>query len=143
MRSRCGNPPSRGRRRNPPTRRAPPTASTGRHYGQRSAGPSRRTAVGGSRHKPSDSGRLAAANGEITELRRKLTRLGSVNLDALRELAELDERAKTLQGQFADLSGAQRSLQEIIDKIDGDSRKLFTEAFEAIRGHFQELFRKL
>jgi chromosome segregation protein len=48
-----------------------------------------------------------------------------------------------LQAQYADLTSAQKSLQEIIAKINQDSRKLFTDIFAAIRGHFQELFRKL
>jgi chromosome segregation protein len=85
----------------------------------------------------------AAEDEETAELRRKLTRLGNVNMEALKELAELEERAKVLQTQVDDLTGAQRSLEEIINKINGDSRKLFAESFEAIRGHFQELFRKL
>jgi chromosome segregation protein len=80
---------------------------------------------------------------EITELRRKLGRLGSVNLDALQELAELETRARTLQAQFDDLTAAQRSLQEIISQINNDSRTLFTDTVNAIRIHFQELFRKL
>jgi chromosome segregation protein len=83
------------------------------------------------------------AEEEITELRRKLGRLGSVNLDALQELAELEARGSALQTQFDDLTAAQRSLQEIIAKINNDSRKLFTESFNTIRVHFQELFRKL
>jgi chromosome segregation protein len=84
-----------------------------------------------------------AANEEITELRRKLSRLGSVNLDSLAELSELEMRASTLQTQFEDLTAAKRSLEEIIAKINQDSRRLFTETFATIRGHFQELFRKL
>jgi chromosome segregation protein len=84
-----------------------------------------------------------AANEEIAELRRKLSRLGSVNLDSLAELSELEMRASTLQTQFEDLTAAKRSLEEIIAKINQDSRRLFTETFATIRGHFQELFRKL
>ena len=38
---------------------------------------------------------------------------------------------------------AKRALEEIIAKINDDSRKLFTETFNAIRTNFQELFRKL
>ncbi len=34
-------------------------------------------------------------------------------------------------------------MQEIIARINADSRRLFTETFTAVRGHFQELFRKL
>jgi chromosome segregation protein len=80
---------------------------------------------------------------EIAELRRKLSRLGNVNMEALQELTELEARASTLHIQFDDLTAAQKSLQEIINKINGDSRRLFTETFQTVRGHFQELFRKL
>ncbi len=83
------------------------------------------------------------ANEEIAELRRKLSRLGSVNLEALQELAELEARAASLQAQYDDLTSAKRSLEEIIAKINDDSRRLFTETFATIRTHFQELFRKL
>jgi chromosome segregation protein len=84
-----------------------------------------------------------AANEEITELRRKLSRLGSVNLDSLQELAELETRASTLQTQADDLVAAKRSLEEIIATINQDSRRLFIETLASIRTHFQELFRKL
>jgi chromosome segregation protein len=87
-------------------------------------------------------GALSPAD-EIAELRRKLSRLGSVNLDALQELSELEARASTLHIQFDDLTAAQKSLQDIINKINGDSRRLFAETFQTIRTHFQELFRKL
>src|SRR5262249_6579250 len=67
----------------------------------------------------------------------------SVNLEAIEELAELEGRHGGLQLQLDDLTAAQRSLQEIITKINTDSRRLFTETFNAIRSNFQELFRKL
>jgi chromosome segregation protein len=85
----------------------------------------------------------AEANEEIAELRRKLGKLGSVNLEALQELQELEQRAATLQTQFDDLTAAKRSLEEIINKINQDSKRLFVESFAVIRAHFQELFRKL
>src|SRR4029079_13480526 len=84
-----------------------------------------------------------AAQQEIAELRRKLSKLGSVNLDSLQELTELEERAKTQQAQYDDLAAAKRSLEEIISKINQDSRRLFADTFATIRTHFQELFRKL
>jgi chromosome segregation protein len=93
--------------------------------------------------EPIADSRKPQAEEEMAELRRKLNRLGSVNLDALEELAELEMRAGALQMQFDDLTAAHRALQEIINKINHDSRKLFTETFHAVRGHFQELFRKL
>ena len=86
---------------------------------------------------------VAAANEEIEELRRKLSRLGSVNLDSLQELTELEQRATAVQVQYADLTNAKKSLEEIIQEINQDSRRLFTETLATIRVHFQELFRKL
>jgi chromosome segregation protein len=85
----------------------------------------------------------AQANEEIAELKRKLARLGAVNMDALQELTELETRAAGLQTQYDDLASAKRSLEEIITRINDDSRKLFTETFATIRTNFQELFRKL
>jgi chromosome segregation protein len=82
-------------------------------------------------------------NEEIAELRRKLARLGNVNLESLQELSELEGRAAHLQTQSDDLISAKKSLEEIIQTINQDSRRLFTETFESIRTHFQELFRKL
>ena len=58
-----------------------------------------------------------AAQEEIEELRRKLSRLGSVNLEALQELGELENRSHSLSIQFDDLTSAKLSLEEIISKI--------------------------
>ncbi len=80
---------------------------------------------------------------EIEELRRKLTRLGNVNMEALAELQELERRSVELQTQFGDLKSAKKSLEEIIAKINVDSKRLFIETFNVVRTHFQELFRKL
>jgi len=83
------------------------------------------------------------AQGEMEDLRKKLARLGSVNLDSLQELAELERRDDALRVQFDDLTAAQKHLMEIITTINEDSRRLFTETFALIRGNFQDLFRKL
>ncbi len=80
---------------------------------------------------------------EIEELRRKLSRLGSVNLEAIQERKDLEARASQLQFHYADMAAAQQRLQEIIELINSDSRRLFGDTFNTIRLHFQELFRKL
>jgi chromosome segregation protein len=80
---------------------------------------------------------------EIAELRRKLSKLGSVNLDAIGELAGLEARHGSLKVQFDDLVAGQRHCQEIIEEVNRESRRLFAETFATIRTHFQELFRKL
>lgn len=80
---------------------------------------------------------------EIDELRRKIGNLGHVNLEALGELEELDARHKTMADQHRDLVDAKDSLEKIIDKINTDSRRLFSETLQTVRGHFQTLFRDL
>jgi len=80
---------------------------------------------------------------EISELRRKLTNIGGVNLDSLAEVEELETRFQSLSAQHDDLSKAKESLAEIINRINGESRRLFSETLETVKGHFQQLFRKL
>jgi chromosome segregation protein len=80
---------------------------------------------------------------EIADLRRKLTNIGGVNLDALSEVEEMETRFTSLSAQLEDLSQAKASLEQIIHRINADSRRLFTETLETVKGHFQQLFRKL
>ena len=85
----------------------------------------------------------AEAQKDIEELKRKLARLGSVNMEALEELARVEAEFDVLRDQHEDLNSARKSLEDVIDAINADSRKLFTETLSTVRGHFQELFRKL
>ena len=80
---------------------------------------------------------------EIDQLRQKINAIGSVNLESLDELQALEARHKTLSDQFQDLSAAKAALEKIIERINTDSRRLFSETLETVRGHFQQLFRDL
>lgn len=80
---------------------------------------------------------------EIEDLRKKINNLGSVNVEALAELEELESRYNTLSAQHKDLSDAKNELLRIIEKINTDSRRLFAETLDTVRGHFQTLFRDL
>ncbi len=79
---------------------------------------------------------------EITQLRKRISDIGSVNLEALEELSELEARYTSMDEQYQDLVQAKETLQRIITRIDADSRKLFVETLEAIRVNFQKLFRQ-
>lgn len=79
---------------------------------------------------------------EIGQLRKKIGSIGSVNLDALKELEELEGRYLAMDEQYQDLVQAKETLEKIIVRIDNDSRKLFVETLEAIRLNFQKLFRQ-
>lgn len=80
---------------------------------------------------------------QINRLRRKIKQLGQVNVESLKELDELEERFGRLSGQLQDLLEAKATLEEIIRKINTESRRIFLDCFDAIRKNFQELFRKL
>jgi chromosome segregation protein len=80
---------------------------------------------------------------EIEDLRRKIAKLGSVNLEALEQLTAEETREREIRTQHDDLVHAETSLLEIIEQINADSRKLFMETLTSVRVHFQELFRKL
>ncbi len=88
------------------------------------------------------TGERAAVEEEIETLRRKINQIGAVNLDALDELDDLEQRFATLSAQHKDLTDAKQSLERIIHKINADSRRLFLETLEAIRVNFQALYRK-
>ena len=80
---------------------------------------------------------------EITELRDKIERLGNVNVDAIDEQETLENRHEFLSTQVQDLNSSRAQLQQLINRLNKKSREKFQETFEEIRGHFQEIFRKL
>ncbi len=91
----------------------------------------------------SDEEARAEVEEQINKLRRKLKQLGQVNTDSLKELDELETRYARLSGQLQDLVEAKTTLEEIIRRINVESKRMFVETFAQIRENFQELFRKL
>jgi chromosome segregation protein len=85
----------------------------------------------------------AALEAEIEDLKDKIRRLGNVNLDAIAEQEDLEKRAEFLVGQRDDLRTSRKQLEELIEQLNNECRERFTQTFEAVRGHFQELFRRL
>jgi len=79
----------------------------------------------------------------IEKLRRKLKQIGSVNTESLQTLDELETRYQRLNGQLQDLVEAKTTLEEIVRKINQESKRMFLDSFAEIRKYFQELFRKL
>ncbi len=77
------------------------------------------------------------------QLRKKLDRLGPININAIEEHAELSERHAFLQQQSDDLTHALAQLEKAIVKIDRTTKKRFKEAFEQINDGFQKVFPRL
>jgi chromosome segregation protein len=79
----------------------------------------------------------------IADLRTQLDNMGPVNLEAVHEYDELEERYKFLEAQNTDLTNSQRELLDVIARINSTTRKLFAETFEQVRSNFREMFGEL
>jgi chromosome segregation protein len=84
-----------------------------------------------------------AVAGEIKELKEKIQRLGNVNLDAIGEQDELEQRSQFYAQQITDLTTSKQQLEDLINEINAESSKRFEDTFNAVREHFQGMFRKL
>ncbi len=85
---------------------------------------------------------LTALDQEASKIRQDISTVGEINMTALAELDDLQNRYDALHSQYEDLRAAKESLQRIIQKINQDSRRMFLETLEIIRQNFQKLYRK-
>ncbi|MCL4729640.1 MAG: chromosome segregation protein SMC [Planctomycetes bacterium] len=85
----------------------------------------------------------AAARAELEAVEDQLRKLGNVNLEAMDELKDAEERNDFYSRQEADLLRAKRTLTEAIQKIERETRRMFLETFEKIRANFARLFRRM
>jgi chromosome segregation protein len=79
----------------------------------------------------------------IADLTRQLDNMGPVNLDAVQEYDELEERFKFLETQNTDLTNSRRELLDVISRINSTTKKLFAETFAQVRANFKEMFAEL
>lgn len=80
---------------------------------------------------------------ELAGLVRSIERLGRVNMLAIEEHAEQNERLTFLAGQRDDLERARNDLRAAIRKIDQTATRLFLETFEAARENFRTIHGRL
>jgi len=79
----------------------------------------------------------------VAELTERADSMGPVNLDAIQEYDELEERYKFLEQQNNDLINGKAELMEAIARINKTTKELFSETFEKIRVNFLEMFTQL
>ncbi|TYO98318.1 condensin subunit Smc [Geothermobacter ehrlichii] len=84
-----------------------------------------------------------AAERRLEELKRLIEGIGEVNLTAIDEYRELEERARFLLEQQEDLRQSLHGLQTAIAKINRTTRKRFRETFDQVNAKFQEVFPRL
>ncbi|HEY8560983.1 MAG TPA: chromosome segregation protein SMC [Pyrinomonadaceae bacterium] len=86
---------------------------------------------------------LETARARSEELREKLENFGAINMLALEELAEAEERLLFLTSQRQDIVDSIAAAEEALREIKERSRERFKEAFEAINANFIEFFQEL
>ena len=79
----------------------------------------------------------------VAEIRTKLDSMGPVNLVAIEEHEELQERYDFLSNQFEDLVKAKQQLHDMIRKINSTTTEMFTATFNAVNENFQLMFKKM
>jgi len=83
---------------------------------------------------------------EVLSLREEIKKLGNVNLDAIEEEKNLEDRNVDLAQQVIDIDASVESLSVLIKELEELSKSRFEDTFNAIREHFagpQGMFRKL
>ena len=79
----------------------------------------------------------------VARLRTRIERLGPVNMMAIEQFDELEQRHEFLTTQRADLLDSIESTGEAIERINATTRDRFRQAFEAINGNLQQTFSTL
>ncbi|OOC09147.1 chromosome segregation protein SMC [Thioalkalivibrio halophilus] len=91
---------------------------------------------------PEDAG-VEAWDRAIAELDRAIEKLGPINLAAIDEARELEERQRYLEEQHADLIEALETLEAAMQRIDRETRTLFRETFDKVNAGLGEKFQRL
>ena len=77
---------------------------------------------------------------QIEALQKRLDEIGPVNLVAIEEYEETEQRYQFLTKQNDDLVQARAQLLEVINRINVQTRQMFIETFEKVRENFRAMF---
>ena len=77
---------------------------------------------------------------QIEALQKRLDEIGPVNLVAIEEYEETEQRYQFLTKQHDDLVSAKAQLLEVISRINTQTRQMFIETFDKIRENFRAMF---
>ena len=84
-----------------------------------------------------------AVAAQVAALQKRLDEMGPVNLVAIEEYEEAEQRHSFLSAQHDDLAKAKEQLLEVIQRINTETQTLFAETFGRIRENFRVLFSEI
>ncbi|MFO7637285.1 MAG: chromosome segregation protein SMC [Clostridia bacterium] len=93
------------------------------------------------RHSEIDN--IERAKKEIRDCRSGIGELGNVNINAIDDYTQTNERYQFLTSQRDDLHESKENLYKVIREMNLIMEKIFAEKFEVINGQFNEIFQRL
>lgn len=90
-----------------------------------------------------DAGLKTTVSERISAIAKRIERLGAINLAAIDEYNQKKERLTYLQSQNADLVAALKTLEDVIIKIDAETKAKFKDVFTQVNTNLQALFPKI
>ncbi|MCQ2406138.1 MAG: chromosome segregation protein SMC [Oscillospiraceae bacterium] len=84
-----------------------------------------------------------AARKRAAELKREISRLGDVNIPAIKEYERVSERYEFLSSQRDDVKKSATELTKIISDITNEMENIFVKEFKAINEEFKRVFTEL
>lgn len=79
----------------------------------------------------------------VIDLKRKVDSMGPVNVDAIEEFDELEDLHNNLRTQHDDLVNSKTELITVIERINVETKKRFTETFTQVAENFKGMFKVL
>ncbi|MDX2373715.1 AAA family ATPase [Psychrobacter sp. PP-21] len=87
--------------------------------------------------------KIAELESERTKLAQQLSKIGPVNLAAVAELAEVNDRLEPLAQQTTDIAASMQTLTDAIASIDETTKTLFMQTLDAVNNELSNLFAKV
>lgn len=83
------------------------------------------------------------ASGEAQQIRDRIREMGTVNVGAIEEYAQMRERYTVLKGQQDDLEKAKADLGALIEQLLSKMEEVFVSQFGLLQGYFSTTFTRL
>ncbi len=83
------------------------------------------------------------ADEQARKIRDRIRQMGTVNVGAIEEYAQMRERHTTLTGQRDDLEHAKKDLEDLIERLLQKMEEVFVGQFSLLQGYFATTFERL
>jgi chromosome segregation protein len=83
---------------------------------------------------------LVKCEKEISYLREEIKKIGSVNIESIKDFTELDARFQKENSQYQDVKNAKDDLETLLKSVRDEMKERFVDTFKQIATYFEETF---